>query len=171
MSSLCPQETNRTPSAPLTCFQADVDSEIEFRIIRLLQESTMSGCCNFFKDKTIYPTAWDDAIISQTALSFLVFRGGPWGKSLSLRKRSYGGFPHHFFTFVSQFLQVVFSQFYYVNICLPLSFFGAVPSSLYLSPTDLWSCLGADPLASGKVLWKIPPTLLYIWLLVPRPLL
>lgn len=50
-----------------------------------------------------------------------------------------------------------FQQFCY--ICLPLSFFGAVPSSLYLSPNDLWSSgavLGADPFAAGKVLWKVP---------------
>ena len=50
-----------------------------------------------------------------------------------------------------------FQQFCY--ICLPLSFFGPVPSSLYLSPNDLWSSgavLGADPFAAGKVLWKVP---------------
>lgn len=73
-------------------------------------------------------------IISRTALAFLVFRGGPWHKSLSVRKRFYGGFPHHFFTFVSQFLQgffktillylssaVVFlGRFHLLCICLPL---------------------------------------------------
>ncbi len=55
-----------------------------------------------------------------------------------------------------------------------MSLFRAVPSSLYLSPTDLWSSgavLAADPLASGKVLWKVPSTFLYIWFLVPRALL
>ena len=84
-------------------------------------------------------------------LTLLWFSGAvSWGRSLSFR--FCGGFPHHFFTFVSQFLQLFFS------------FFPNGPTALALGSSTMVKVgsLQQMAFASQKVVWSVPQTVRYI---------
>ena len=86
-----------------------------------------------------------------------------WARSLS--ERFCKGSPHHFFTFVPQFLQLFFASFW-TELALGLGAFSHSKGLGAKWHVCLLGFFAANGFASQKVLWSVPKTVLYIGLTV-----